>query len=193
MDWLLDLLDRFVTDPDDLYAGRAKVAGISAGGEAGATAYLEACRLLGEAASDSAGLIAALDEIDEPTLVQRIGGVVITCFAALRATYPARPDAVAARAALVARADPVIELAGTAFGHELHGWLTNLTSTAVRELSALAATRAPLVRVETGVSLPAALIAWDLYGDPNRDGELVDRNESGTAFIMPVILEALAP
>lgn len=193
MEWLLDLLDRFVSDADDLSAGRAKVAGIDAGGEAGATSYLEACRLIGEAATDSAGLIAALDEIDEPTLVQRIGCLVIACFATLRGDYPARPDAVAARTALVARAGPVTEDAGTTYGFELHGWLTALVGTAVDQLSTLAATRAPLVRVETGVSLPATLIAWDLYGDPSRDAELVDRNECGTAFVMPVILEALAP
>lgn len=193
MDWLSDLLDLFVLDASDLSTGRSRIAGIAVGGEAGATSYLEACRLIGEAATDSAGLIEALDQIEDPTLTDRIGFLVIHCFASLRATYPARPDAVTARTKIVVRANGVVDEAGTAFGYVLHGWLSALVGTTTEQLTQIAATRAPLVRVETDMSLPASLLAWDLYGDPNRDAELVDRNQTGTAFVMPIILEALAP
>lgn len=192
MDWLADLVDRFLTDADDLARARRLLLAMAPGGTDGATAYLNACRLLGEAAADSGGLIAALDD-GGGRPADRVGQIVIACFASVRAEYVARPDAQAARAALAARAERDTDAIGNAFGHEVHGWVTALIGTAIEQISAIAASRAPLVRVETGLSLPASFIAWDLYGDPNRDGELVERNRTGTAMVMPVILEAVAP
>ncbi|MBB3771515.1 prophage DNA circulation protein [Angulomicrobium tetraedrale] len=193
MDWLADLIDRFVTAPDDLLLARRRLDAIRLGGTAGASAYLEACRLLGEAASDSAGLIAALDDVEDPSTLDSVGLLVIACFASVKQDYAARPDAQRARAALAARADPVIEAAGTKYGYVLQDWLTALAGQAALQLSEIATTRAPLVRVETGVSLPATVLAWRLYGDPARDAELVTRNRTGTAMVMPVVLEAIAP
>lgn len=192
MDWLADLIDRFLTDADDLARARRLLLAITPAGTDGATAYLGACRLLGEAAADSAGLIAALDDGGQDP-VDRVGQLVVACFASVRAEYPARPDALAARAVLAARAERDTDAIGAAFGHQVHGWVTGLVGTSIEQVSAVAASRAPLVRVEIGLSLPASLIAWDLYGDPNRDGELVERNRSGTAMVMPVIIEAVAP
>ncbi|WGD31199.1 hypothetical protein AncyloWKF20_05090 [Ancylobacter sp. WKF20] len=193
MDWLTDLLDRFIADKAGRVSAAKLVAKMATGGEAGGTAYLEACRLLGEAADDGAELLATLDDVTDTSTLAQVGVLVVACFATLRVDYAARPDAVRARTALSNRAGPVVETAGDAFGHVLYGWLSNLVGEAMLQLSQIAATRAPLVRVETGVSLPAQLLAWDLYGDPSRDAELVERNNTGTAMLMPVILEALAP
>ncbi|MEP9378383.1 hypothetical protein ABLE91_16830 [Aquabacter sp. CN5-332] len=192
MTWLEDLIARFVSDADDL--ALAQVRSLAAGGVGApaAEAYLELCRLVGESAQDSAGLLAALDDMPLPQVIDRIGALVVACFAAVRADYPARPDAQAARAALSARGDGVIDQAGAAYGAEVFGWLNRLVGEAVVQVSQIAATRAPLVRVETGLSLPSSLIAYDLYGDPSRGADLVARNRTGTPMAMPVVLEALA-
>jgi prophage DNA circulation protein len=64
---------------------------------------------------------------------------------------------------------------------------------ATLHLSQTAAERAPAVRVETGVSLPSTLLAYDLYGDAGRAEALVDRNRVATSLVMPVSFEAVAP
>ena len=51
----------------------------------------------------------------------------------------------------------------------------------------------PVVRVTTGERLPATLLAWQLYGDPARALELVDRNDCATPFFMPLVLDAEQP
>lgn len=71
--------------------------------------------------------------------------------------------------------------------------ISEILATAVTHLTLRALDLKPLVRVETGVPLPASLVAWQLYGDPTRAGELVRRNGVATPFFMPTSLEAIAP
>ena len=69
--------------------------------------------------------------------------------------------------------------------------------TAAREASAHlvqeAASLRPVILVQAGRSFPAAALAWSLYGDPERAGELMARNAVGTPFHMAASIEALAP
>ena len=112
--------------------------------------------------------------------------------AAVRGDYPARPDARRAREAMAAAVAPVVAAAGAALGFEAKAWLAGMTGEAALILSRTAATRAPLVRVETGLSLSAVTVAYQLYGDANRAQEMVDRNRVTTAALMPAAFEALA-
>lgn len=192
MSWLDDLIARFIGDADDLAIAQALALTVRSGGSDAASAYLDVCRQLGESADDSAGLVAALNDVDAPDVIDRLGRLVIACFATVKADYAARPDAQAARVALSAQADGVIDDAGALYGAEVHRWLIRLVGEAVGQISAIVADRAPLVRVETGLSLPSSLLAYDLYGEPDRGAELVERNRSGTPMVMPVIFEALA-
>lgn len=110
--------------------------------------------------------------------------------AAVRRDYPARQDASAARDALRLATDAAMaDSAG--LGADVHAWLTGITGDAARVLSRTAAARAPLSRVETRVSLSSIRAAYDLYGDANRAGELVDRNRIATPVFMPLAFEAL--
>jgi hypothetical protein len=72
-----------------------------------------------------------------------------------------------------------------------------ILDTAARETSAFlvqeATTLQPVIRVETARSLPAASLAWSLYADPERAGELMERNGVGTPFFMPATIEAVSP
>lgn len=110
--------------------------------------------------------------------------------ASIRVDYPAQQDAARARAALAGVASQGIEAAGV-FGADAVEWLSGLTGQAATALSRIAANRAPLVRVETGLSLSAIRAAYDLYGDANRAGEMVRRNAVPAAVWMPVSFEAL--
>ncbi|WP_323011122.1 hypothetical protein [Paracoccus sp. (in: a-proteobacteria)] len=192
MDWLADLVARFVVGADDTALAQRQILALDAGGETAARGFLEVCRLVGEAATDRTGLVSALDDLGNGDVLARIGALVVGSFAAVRADYPARPDAQAARARIAARAEDILEEAGGAFGADVHQFLQRLAGEAIMQVSAIAANRAPLVRVETGLSLPSSALAWDLYGDPSRGEELVARNRSGTPLLMPTRLEALA-
>ncbi|SFK29306.1 hypothetical protein SAMN04488498_104334 [Mesorhizobium albiziae] len=111
--------------------------------------------------------------------------------ASARGTYAAEQDASTARAELARIATPAIEAAGM-LGVDALEWLSRLTGQAALELSRIAANRAPLVMVETGVSLSAIRAAHDLYGDANRAGEIVARNRAAAAAFLPVVFEALS-
>lgn len=179
-----------LTDSGDRISAEKLVTATGVGGLDGVTALLELARLIGEA-SDPGTLPAALDlapPIDPFTTIARH---VAACFAAVRADYPSRQDAQAARADISRRGEDAYAAASIA-GADALGWLVGMTGDTVAFLSSEAGNRAPAVRVETGMSLPSTLIAYDLYGDAGRAGELVDRNRSATSLIMPAILEAVA-
>lgn len=191
-DFLAALSADLLPDGDDRQAADALIAAIPSGGETGCIAALRLARLIGEAAEPTAVLEAAdrmmPEASDAVTVAVRL---LIACFATVRADYPARQDAAAARSRLGARADasyPVLSNAGA----ETLDWLVRLVGEAVSHLSAVAASRVPLVRVETGISLPSTLAAYDLYGDATRAGEIVARNRSATPMIMPSAFEAAA-
>lgn len=189
--WLYRLCDRLVTDADDRILVQQKQAAIAAGGDAAASAFLELCRLVGEAADPSAALI-ALDEVEDAAPVDLLGRLVVHAFAAMRASYPAQPDAAAARVRLATRAEVAYPIIGEALGHDVLDFTVRLIGEATVQLSRLAANAAPIVRVESGISLPSSLIAFDLYGQAARGAEIMERNGSGTPMLMPSPLKALA-
>lgn len=127
--------------------------------------------------------------VDTVLRAAMIAGLAIVT---VRRNYAARQDAAAARATFAAFAEPEIERTGQLLGYAAHVWLADLVGKASVILSKLAADRAPLVRVETGVSMPSSRLAYDLYGDPDRGAELVTRNKVATPIFMPVRIEALA-
>lgn len=189
MSWISELAGRLLTDAQDLVEVRKLAASAELGGESGANAYLRLCRLVGKAADPDEAILGLPASGDAATLV---GALVVHGYAALRATYQAQPDAVAARSAIASRAEAAYPAIGDAFGFEVLDFAVRLAGTVSVELSRIAASRAPLVRVETGLSLPSSLLAWALYADPSRGGELMERNMSGTPMVMPVTIEALA-
>lgn len=112
--------------------------------------------------------------------------------AVVRGDYAARQDARAAREAMAELVGPALAETGATLGDAAQAWLAGMTGEAARILSRMAADRAPLVRVETPISLTAIMAAYQLYGDGNRAQELVDRNRVATAALMPVGFEALS-
>lgn len=191
MSWASDLAARLISATDDL----AQVARLSAAailpGVDGRIACLELCQLIGEAAEPKA----ALDAIDElagtDEASELVGRLIIHCFAAVRLDYPAQPDAATARLAVSTRARAAYPAIGDALGTDALDFVVRLVGQTVVELSRIAASRSPLVRVETALSLPSSLIAFDLYGDPARGEEIMGRNRTGTPMLMPIAIEAI--
>ena len=107
--------------------------------------------------------------------------------------YLARKDASSARSRLGALADPVLVEIAAALGADSADWAGTMAGEAALSLSRAAADASPLARVETGVSLPANVLAYRLYGDAARAGEIVGRNAVATPALMPVLLEVLSP
>lgn len=189
---LSGLARELVFDVDDLANVDALAVAAQAGGESGVTSLLQLARLTGEAADDANAVSDAVDRVQDESPLWRLVALVVTCFAVVRADYPSRQDAQVARTAISARADLVYSEAGI-YGPETIAWLVSMTGVATLYLSRTAAERAPAVRVETGVSLPSTLLAYDLYGDAARAQALVDRNRVATSLVMPVSFEAVAP
>lgn len=184
------LAGELIGDPEDRLTAAKLAAGIAAGGSEGAAALLRLARLVGEAA-DPGTLTERLQTGTATDMLDATGLLVAACFVSLRQDYPSRQDAVSARQRIAARADAAYGTVGE-LSAELLDWLVRIAGETVRALSAIAADRAPLVRVETGMSLPSSVLAWGLYGDPARGEEIVNRNRASTPLVMPVVVEALA-
>jgi prophage DNA circulation protein len=186
-----------VTDADDsgLLADYAvKAAGT--GAEA-AEAALKAAIIIGEsvtAPADAQRLIASAggagDAGEAATLV--IASVAASC-AAPRADWRTTHAAQAAREALSELLDLAYAECSARFGADALRAVSGVGGTAIRALSELSANLVPIVRAETGISLPSALIAWDLYADPHRAGNLVATAGSVTPMLMPIAFNAEAP
>ena len=191
-----------------------RIAGLAgAVGLAGNAAWLAAQAALAEAATaanlveawriaalrGSASGLAALVEASLPapdqtaeTDAERLIMAAALSVAVARVDYPSRRDAMQARECFVRAVAPVIETAGD-FSDEAFSWISGITGEAALALSRAAADKAPVVRVETNLSLPSTVLAYRLYGDATRAGELVERNKVRTPVFMPTRVEALSP
>lgn len=105
--------------------------------------------------------------------------------------YRDRKAAQAERSRIAASAGAITALYD-ALGPDAMSALDAMFGMAAKYLSDRIPNLAPVVIVETGVSLPSNVLAYRLYGDPNRAQELVDRNAVATPAIMPTKIEALA-
>lgn len=143
-------------------------------------------------AESSIALAAAADDGSPAAVVE--GCAVFCCMAitAVRREYAARQDAAHSRAALRSAFAGVSQSA-TRLGSGVTAWIAAVAGEAALLVSKNGASRAPLVRVETGLSLPSVVLAHRIYGDPNRAGEIVARNSVSTPALMPVAIEAVAP
>lgn len=109
------------------------------------------------------------------------------------ADYGSQQDARRARDLISPTVDPVLDVLATGLDATVHQWLSEVAAVAAQSLSDIAANRAPLVRIETGISAPATLLAYQLYADAGRAAELTVRNAVATPALMPVSFEAISP
>ena len=102
-----------------------------------------------------------------------------------------RADAEALRLRCADIFEPLLQ--SPALDEETLPLLVHLYGTCVAYLVKAGLDLAPVVRVTAAERLPSTLLAWQLYQDPARAIELVDRNDTGLAFFMPLVLDAERP
>ena len=180
-----------------------------------AQSLVETTRALGEAIPPETAIRAMLDLVDAAPEPIAAGRPVITpparralanaaavarlarfaaltafCEAVVRRTYAARPDGVTARGEVAEIFDA--ELSNT-FGAEtaaLYLAIDDLRGRVIEYLSSVINDLAPVVTVETARIMPSLYLAYRLYGDPTRAGEIVARNRVRHPSFVPRVFSA---
>jgi len=106
--------------------------------------------------------------------------------------YADRQQAQAAIQELAATAEPALERIAEHTNEEVWRAASDAVQHAIEHLSRTSLDLKPVVLVESMRSFPSTVLAWRLYGDPERAEELVSRNGVTTSLFMPTSLEALA-
>lgn len=195
--WLSGLAGMLVTDALDAVDLANRLSDAPAlEGEAFAAEALSIMRIIAESvASPSAFDILAVPSFadTDTSAAGMVLGAFGLCVAAPRVAWASRPQARAARGRIVSLGEAALDIVSRAGGAavDLYRYLSRLIEIAVLIVSEQAANAVPIVRVETGVSLPSSVLAYQLYGDASRAQSLVDIARSATPMIMPVAFEAL--
>jgi hypothetical protein len=196
-DWLGSLATTLVLDALDAedVAARLEVAQMLSA-DAFAIESLSLIRIIGESVSTASGFdtLRPAEFNDEETAnAAAILFAVGLAIAGGRADWISRPQARAGRDRIASAGDAALRVVSAmgADGVDLYVWLSALTNIAVRLVSNQAADAVPVVRVETGISLPSTFLAYQLYGDASRAGSLVEIAGVSTPMLMPSAFNAL--
>ncbi|GJE54583.1 DNA circularization N-terminal domain-containing protein [Methylobacterium thuringiense] len=122
----------------------------------------------------------------------RVAALTAYAEAMARRTFSSRPEGVTARADTAEYFDAELEACNGGSDADLFDALEGLRNSVIGYLSSVITTLAPVVTVETRIRLPAVVMAYRLYEDPTRAGELVDRNAVRVPSRLPLVFEALA-
>lgn len=194
--WLATLADTLVDDAidaDSIAIRLDKAATLE--DAAFALETFSIMRVIAESVDVPAGFDAiTLPAASEDTLA---AATVLAAFglsiAAPRVAWISRPQARAARSRISSYGD-VARAYVSARGAEmldLYGYLSRLVEVAVLIVSDQAANAVPIVRVETGISMPSTVLAYQLYGEADRAQGLVEIARSATPMLMPIAFDAL--
>jgi hypothetical protein len=196
--WLADLSATIVTDADDLADVSARIAAAPAlEADAFATEAMALMRIVAESVTvpaDFDRIIVPASSAGETLQAFAILVAMGSAIAGCRAEWPSRPAARRARSRVSSTGDAGAAAASGLGGDgaDLYGWLTAVTAVSCRLISDIAADAAPVIRIETGISLPSTVLAYQLYGDAARAGALVDLAGASTPMVMPTLFDALA-
>ncbi|MFD1328298.1 hypothetical protein [Mycoplana ramosa] len=192
--WISAAAAEIVTDADDAADIAVRIdAADTLGVAAFAAETIDLVRIIGESVRDGRGFAAlALPETagetrDALALLSAIGQAL----AIGRVAWPSRPAARAARTRLGNAAELAYAIAAR-LDAGLYAWLRALMQVAIRLVSEIAANSTPMARVTTNTSLPSTALAYQLYGDATRAGQLIDTAGSATPMLMPGSFDALA-
>lgn len=196
--WIEDLAAVIVTDAEDAGDIATRIAAApNLSAQDFSLEVLSLTRVVAEsvdAASDF-DLISSALQVDGATLpVLQILQAMALAIAGVRVDWPSRPSARRARSRMASSGDIALSAASAlgAGGAETFAWLASLVAVSSRLISDLAANAAPIVRVQTGVSLPSTVLAYQLYGDANRAEAMIDIAGAATPLVMPTHFDALA-
>lgn len=194
--WIEVRAAEIVTDADDsaMVADRVAVAS-SLDATVFAAEIVDLVRVTGESVRDEAAfksLLALPDfENDAARDAVHVLSAVGLAIGIGRVAWPSRRAARRARELMIERAHLAYAVAGP-LGPDFYAWISGLVAVAVRLISEVAANATPVVRVESGISLPSTVLAYHMYGDAKRASGLVDIAGAATPMVMPAVFEALA-
>lgn len=195
--WLSELSSTLVTDALDAADMARRLSGAPAlDAEAFALEMLSLMRVVAESVSSPSGFDAikpAVFDADETADVATILTAYGLSIAAPRIAWISRPQARAARTRIAGLGEAALALVSArgAVAVDFYRYLAKLIELSVLIVSEQAANAVPIVRVETGISAPSTVLAYQLYGDASRAEGLVDIARVGTPMLMPVAFEAL--
>lgn len=199
LSWLADLCAAIITDADDLSVTSDRiVAAADLDADAFAPEALDIMRVIAESITSATGFdmiiipdtVSPGDAFDAMTVFVALGLSV----AGGRVDWRSRPQARKARTRISTAGDAGLAVASAMGGDgaDLYSWLSSVVEVACRLVSDIAANAVPIVRVQTGISLPSTVLAYQLYGDAARAVDLVDIAGSATPLVMPTAFDALA-
>ena len=195
--WISTLADTLVTDALDAEAIRNRLAAApDLEAEAFAAEMLSLMRVIAESVSTPSGFDTIKAGIFEDRATADFGAILLAVglsIAGGRASWISRPQARAARSRISTAGDSALAIVSAMGGAavDLYLWLSRLVEIAVRLVSQDAADAVPVVRVETGISMPSTVLAYQLYGDAARAERLVEIAGAATPMLMPVAFDAL--
>jgi prophage DNA circulation protein len=195
--WLSDLTATLVTDSIDLDDLSDRITAASAlDADAFSGEVLDLTRIAAESVTgmaDFARFVAPSGLDDATANAFAVLVAVGLAVSGPRIDWPSRPAARDARSAIGAAAEAAMAVASSlgANGADLYAWLGGLAAVSIRIISDIAANAVPMVKVETGISLPSTVLAYMLYSDAQRAGSLVDVAGSLTPMLVPSGFEAL--
>ncbi|OOO15658.1 hypothetical protein [Agrobacterium pusense] len=196
-DWLGSLATTLVVDDLDAENMAARLESASdLSADAFAMEALSLMRIIAESISTASGfdtLRSGQFSDEETANAAAILFAVGLAIAGGRADWISRPQARAGRDRIASAGHVALSVVSAmgADGVDLYVWLSALTNIAVRLVSDQAADAVPVVRVETGISLPSTFLAYQLYGDAGRAGSLVDIAGVSTPMLIPSAFNAL--
>lgn len=195
--WFSDLASTLVTDALDSADLASRIdAAPDLGADAFALEALSIVRVIAESVSTPAGFdrikLPVFDDA-EPSAAATILTAYGLSIAAPRVDWVSRPQARAARTRIATLGETALGFVSAegAVAVDFYRYLGKLIELSVQIVSEQAANAVPVVRVETGISLPSTVLAYQLYGDAGRAEGLVDIARVGTPMLMPVAFEAL--
>ncbi len=196
-DWLGSLATTIVTDAldiENIVERLDEAPSLSA--DAFAMEGLSLMRVIGESVSSASEFDTLRSGQFEDAETKDAGSVLLAVGLAVaggRADWVSRPQARAGRDRIASAGDAALAVVSAmgANGVDLYVWLSSLTNIAVRLVSDQAADAVPVVRVETGISLPSTFLAYQLYGDAGRAASLVGIAGVSTPMLMPSAFNAL--
>lgn len=195
--WLTSAVSVLVTDDlDNVSLGQRIAASVKLDASGFAREAMDVMRIVAESVVDPSGFdTLRLPEGSDQTTLEAVSILLAQglCIAAPRVAWVTRPQARAARNRIrsVGEAALAVVSAKGAIAVDLYQFVAQLVEVAVRIVSDQAADAVPVVRVETGVSLPSTVLAYRLYGRADRAGDVADIARSGTPMLMPIAFDAL--
>lgn len=195
--WLSTLAVTLVTDALDAEELADRLAAApDLGAEAFAAELLSLMKVIGESVYTPAGFdtIKAGNFHDQAT--SDVGAILLAVglsIAGARAEWISRPQARSARSRISTAGDAGLAVVSAmgAGAVDLYVWLSRLIEISVRLVSQDAADAVPVVRVETGISQPSSVLAYQLYGDARRAARLVEIAGATAPMLMPISFDAL--